>query len=528
MTALIECIPNFSEARRTEVVEQILEAIRSVAEVTLLDHSSDLDHNRTVVTFAGTPEGVEEAAFRGIQRAAELIDLDQHTGAHPRIGATDVCPFVPLSGASMEECVALSKRLGARVGEELGIPVYLYEASATRPERANLENIRKGQYEGLKAQIVGDPARQPDFGPATLGKAGATVIGARNPLIAFNVYLTTPEVEIAKKIARAVRHSSGGYRYVKASGFLVDGRAQVSMNLTNFHETPVARVVEAIRREATRHGVAIHHSELVGLIPQQALTDAAVWYTQLDGFTSEQVLESRLFSALPAAATPARGTAVPSYSQKIGGEREAGADFLGELAAPTPTPGGGSAAAYAAAMGAGLVAMVAGLTVGKKKYGEVEAEMHAIRHQAEQLRAELTQCVEDDAAAFEAVMGAFRLPKDGPAQDKARAAAIELATLNAARVPLDVASSAVRVMELALRCVEAANLNAISDAASAGTLAHAALTAAGYNVRVNTHALADKETGAPLVFQLSALEERGAAIRDEIKRLVDERGGLAG
>jgi glutamate formiminotransferase/formiminotetrahydrofolate cyclodeaminase len=527
MPALIECIPNFSEARRPEVVEQILEAIRSVAEVALLDHSSDLDHNRTVVTFAGTPEGVEEAAFRAIRKAAELIDLDQHTGAHPRIGATDVCPFVPLSGASTEECAALSKRLGARVGGELGIPVYLYEASATRPERVNLENIRKGQYEGLKSEIESDPARLPDFGPAKLGKAGATVIGARNPLIAFNVYLTTAEVEIAKKIARAIRHSSGGYRYVKASGFLVDGRAQVSMNLTNFHETPIARVVEAIRREATRYGVAIHHSELVGLIPQQALTQAAVWYTQLDAFTPEQVLETKLFSTpLRPSSAPAPLGRPPSAPAPLP-EGEGGTDFLGELAAPTPTPGGGSAAAYAAAMGAGLVAMVAGVTVGKKKYAAVEAEMHAIRHQAEQLRAELTQSVDDDAAAFEAVMGAFRLPKDGPAHEKARTAAIELAVLNAARVPLDVATRALRVMELAARCAEVANLNAISDAASAGTLAHAALTAAGYNVRVNAHALAHKETGAPLVFQLGALEERAAMIRDTIKRLIDERGGLA-
>ncbi|MBK9781390.1 MAG: glutamate formimidoyltransferase [Anaerolineales bacterium] len=289
-TQLIECIPNFSDARRPEVIDQIVAAIQSVEEVKLLDRSSDLDHNRTVLTFAGSAAGVEEAAFRAIQTAASLIDLDQHTGEHPRIGATDVVPFVPLSGASMEECIAIAQRLGERVGKELSIPVYLYESAATKPERTNLENIRKGQYEGLKADVETNPERKPDFGPSKLPKAGATVIGARNPLIAFNVYLTSDDVSIAKKIAKAVRQSSGGLRYVKGLGLLVDGRAQVSMNLTNFRETPIARVVEFIRREAERYGVGIHHSELVGLIPQEALVDAAVWYTQLDAFSPEQIL----------------------------------------------------------------------------------------------------------------------------------------------------------------------------------------------------------------------------------------------
>jgi glutamate formiminotransferase len=230
---LIECIPNFSEARRPEVIDQIAAAITSVEDVRLLNRSSDLDHNRTVLTFAGPPFAVEEAAFRAIQTAAELIDMEDHTGEHPRLGATDVVPFVPLSDVTMDDCVAMAKRLGERVGNELSIPVYLYEAAAARPERANLENLRKGQYEGLKSEIGSDPDRVPDYGPSELGTAGATVIGARNPLIAFNVYLTTADVDIAKKIARAIRHSSGGLRYVKALGLLVEGHAQVSLNLTN-------------------------------------------------------------------------------------------------------------------------------------------------------------------------------------------------------------------------------------------------------------------------------------------------------
>src|SRR5512143_43583 len=263
MSQLVECIPNFSEARRPGVVDDIVAAIGSVEGARLLDRSSDLDHNRTVLTFAGSPFAVEEAAFRAIKAAAELIDLNNHTGEHPRIGATDVCPFVPLSDATMEECVAIAKRLGLRVGNELGIPVYLYESAATRPERTNLENIRKGQYEGLKSEIESNPERTPDFGPAKLGTAGATVIGARNPLIAFNAYLATSDVDVAKKIAKAIRQSSGGFRSVKALGLFVDGRAQVSINLTNFRESPMGRVVEMIRREAARYGTSIHHTEVV-------------------------------------------------------------------------------------------------------------------------------------------------------------------------------------------------------------------------------------------------------------------------
>ncbi len=509
MPQLVECIPNFSEARRPEVVDQIVSAIQSVSEVRLLDRSSDFDHNRTVLTLAGPPLAVEEAAFQAIKKAAELIDLDQHTGEHPRLGATDVVPFVPLSGVTMEDCIAIARRVGERVGRELGIPVYLYEAAATRPERTNLENIRKGQYEALKLEIGVKPERDPDFGPAKVGKAGATVIGARQPLIAFNVYLTTAEVEIAKKIAKAVRQSSGGLRYVKGLGLLVDGRAQVSMNLTSFHETPIPRVVEMIRREAERYGVGIHHSELVGLIPQDALTEAAVWYLQLDQFDKEQVLESRL------------------YSQPAPDSEEAGPTFLDELASSMPAPGGGSAAAYSAAMGAALTAMVAGLTFGKKKYAEVEAEMHAVRLQAEQLRVEMTHAVEDDAAAFEAVMGAFKLPKEGEQQQQARQAAIQLATLNAANIPLHTVKSAVRIMELALRCAEVGNLNAISDAASAVTMARAGLIAAAYNVRINVNSLSEKAAGQGFLDELKELEARADLAASRLEEVMNKRGGVS-
>ncbi len=298
---LVECVPNFSEGRRQEVIDAIVGAIKSVPNVWILDVESDPDHNRSVVTCVGEPEAALEAMFRAIAKAAELINLDEHQGEHPRIGATDVVPFIPLRGVTMEECVALARQLGQRVGEELGIPVYLYEAAATRPDRENLANIRKGEYEGLKEAIKTDPNREPDFGPRELGSAGATVIGAREFLIAFNVYLNTDDVKIAKRIARAVRHSSGGLRYVKALGMLVGGQAQVSMNLTNFKKTPIFRVVELIRREAARYGCTITHTELVGLTPQQAMLDVAQWYLQLDGFSASQVLENRLAEVVAAA-----------------------------------------------------------------------------------------------------------------------------------------------------------------------------------------------------------------------------------
>ena len=294
MRRIVECVPNFSEGRRLDVVQEIVDAIRSVPGVHVLDVESNADHNRSVVTFVGEPEAVLEGAFWGVARAAALINMEEHRGAHPRMGAADVVPFVPVRGVSMEECVDLARRLGERVGRELGIPVYLYEEAAARPDRRNLADVRRGEYEGLKEAIRTDPTRAPDFGPAEVGPAGATAIGARPPLIAFNVYLRTDDVRVAQAIARAVRHSSGGLRYVKALGLLVEGQAQVSMNLTDYRRTPVARVMEMVRREAARYGVAVARSEVVGLLPAEALLDAAAYYLQLEGFSPAQVLENRL------------------------------------------------------------------------------------------------------------------------------------------------------------------------------------------------------------------------------------------
>lgn len=294
MEPLVECVPNFSEGRRADVIGAIADALRGHSAVRLLDIESDPDHNRSVFTLVAPPEAMVPAMFDAIKTAARLIDLEQHRGEHPRIGATDVVPFVPLRATTMDQCVTLARELGRRVGEELGIPVYLYERAATRADRVNLADVRRGEYEGLKTEILTNPDRAPDFGPARLGPAGATVIGARPPLIAYNVYLTTSDVEIARRIARTIRASNGGLRYVKALGLLVKGKAQVSMNLTDFSATPIHQVVEMIRREAARYGVSIESSELIGMIPQAALLDSAVWYLQLNNFEPGMVLENRL------------------------------------------------------------------------------------------------------------------------------------------------------------------------------------------------------------------------------------------
>ncbi len=508
---LVECIPNFSEARNPEVVKQIIEVITSVPGVHVLDHHSDLDHNRTVVTYIGDPSAVEEAAFLAIEKASTLIDLDHHRGEHPRIGATDVVPFVPISNVTMQDCVEMARRLGKRVADNLQIPVFLYEEAAAIPDKQNLENIRSGQYEKLKEEIGKSPVKTPDFGPTEVGKAGATVIGARQPLIAFNIYLTTNDVSIAQKIAKAVRHSSGGLRFVKGMGVLVDGRAQVSMNLTNFKKTPVARVVEFVRREAGRYGVGIHHSELVGLIPQDALTDAAQWYIQLDDFQNDQILEHRLFQVMQ------------EMNEK---QVESQPDFLDQLAAATPTPGGGAAAAHTAAEGAALVSMVARLTTGKKKYQDVQERMFTLIDLAEELRSRLVQAGKDDSLAFDKVMEAFRLSKNSDEEIQRRDQAIQNATIYAAEVPLLVANLALEVMKLAFESAQSGNLNAISDAASGLFFAKSALTSASLNVRTNTLGIHDQNKNRWLLDQVEALEKQSNILEKETWQLLKERGGF--
>jgi glutamate formiminotransferase/formiminotetrahydrofolate cyclodeaminase len=506
MSQIIECVPNFSEARRPEVVKAIIDSIQSTPGVKLLNVSSNNDHNRTVVTFVGDGAAVEAGAYNGIAKAAELIDLDQHTGEHPRIGATDVVPFIPIRNATMEDCIGIAKRLAEKVGTTLGIPVYLYEAAATRPDRENLENIRRGQYEGLKTEIESNSNRQPDYGPNKLPKAGATVIGARPFLIAYNLYLNTSDVAIANRIARAIRQSSGGLRFVKAMGVLVEGQAQVSMNLTNFKKTPVQRVTELVRREAERYGASIVRSELVGMIPQQALIDAAQWYLQLDGLQDDQIFENKL-----AVVDEPRGAGQSADS------------FLDSIAAATATPGGGAAGAYAGAMAAALVAMVARLTVGKKKYADVEPEMQSVITSAEKLRADLTASVAADIAAFDDVMAAYKLPKDSESEIEAREEAIEQAMTVAAEVPLKVTRDASSVLGLAAVVAEKGNINAVSDSGSAAGLALASARAAALNVRINAGLVKDREAAKFWLDEVSTLEHSLTETYESISRTIRNR-----
>lgn len=501
MKPLVECVPNFSEGRRPEIVKAIVDAVGSTPGVTLLDHSSDGDHNRSVVTFVGSPEGVEKAAFAAIKTAAELIDMTQHSGEHPRIGATDVVPFIPIRGVEMADCVEIAWRLGKRVGEELGIPVYLYEKAATRPERENLAAVRKGEYEGLREAIKTDPNHAPDFGPAELGTAGATAIGARQPLIAYNVYLNTGDIEAARQIAHAIRHSGGGLRFVKALGLLVDGRAQVSMNLTDYTHTPVHRVQELIRVEAARYGYCITHAELIGLIPEQALIDAARWYLQLDLFDEDQILEHQIQAAEAGDPSP--------YA------------FLDAVASGEPTPGGGSVAALAGALASALAGMVARLTTGRKKYAHGEAAMQEATRIADELRADLTQAISDDSAAFVQVMVAYRMDKNDPA----RPAAIQTALRRAADVPLQTANLSLKALEQLKVVAAQGNTNAATDAAVGAQMALAAIEGATLNVLVNLHDLEDKAASGAFREEVASLRQEGRALAAEIMAVVEERIG---
>jgi len=432
-----------------------------------------------------------------------LIDMEQHSGEHPRMGATDVVPFIPIAEASMEDCVELAKRLGQRVGE-LGIPVYLYEDAATKESRRNLEDVRRGQYEGIREAIKTKKSRRPDYGPAQLGRAGATAIGARAPLIAYNVYLNTDDVRVAQQIGKAVRHSSGGLRFVKGAGFLVDGKAQVSMNLTNFRKTPLARVMEMIRSEAARYGAQIERSELVGLIPQEALDDAAAWYLHLHDFDRQQILERRIQSTAKLAES----------------------SFLDAVASAAPAPGGGSAAAHAGALAAALVAMVARLTLGKKKHAGVQDQMSKLLQQAEGLRKEFTVAVEQDAAAFHVVMAAMKLPKEPESKAAERTRAIEAATLEATRLPLEVVGMALQALQLAVQAAELGNPNALSDAGTAAALAKASLQGAALNVRINAAALPNNAQAIKYLDQLKGLENQAAELEAQAAQHVAQRGGF--
>lgn len=490
MTRLVECVPNFSEGRRSEVVEELIQVIASVKGVTLLDRESDPDHNRSVLTFAGEPDPVAEAAFRVVEAASRLIDLNQHTGQHPRMGATDVVPFVPIQNLTLDDCAEIARGVGRRIGEELSIPVFLYEAAATRPDRVSLADVRRGEFEGLKRRIGKDETRRPDFGPERIHPtAGATAVGARRFLVAFNANLATGDVRVAKAVAAAIREQSGGLKNVRALGFSIEGgrRAQVSMNLVNTEATPIHRVLALVRDEAARHGTTISGCEVVGLIPEAAMLDAAAHALKLENFRRDQVLELRLEG-------PPLTEAVSIGS------------FFEQVASPAPTPGGGTVSAFVGALSTCLATMVANLTLGKKKYAANEDALIRLKRDAESLRRELLTLARLDSEAFEAVLRARRLPQATPGEAEERERAMERAGLEAARVPLRTAAACLRALEMAESAARLGNVHAASDAGVAGLLARAAADGAILNVRINLKSLGSKADREDIEMDLKRLQ----------------------
>jgi glutamate formiminotransferase len=500
MKRLVECVPNFSEGRDAAKVDAIVAAMREVSGVYLLDRESDADHNRSVVTIAGEPEAVAEAALRGVGKAAELIDLTRHSGAHPRMGATDVVPFIPIEGVAIEDCVALAKKVGREIWERYRIPVYFYEAAAQRPERTNLENIRKGQFEGLREEVLRNPDRAPDIGePRLHPTAGAVVVGARKFLIAYNINLNTPDLEIAKRIGKNIRFSNGGLRYVKAMGVDLRARhlAQVSINLTDFEQTPIHRVFEMVKREAERYGVSIVGSEIVGLIPKRAIELTADFYLQLENFSPAQVFENRIEDSFAGAPVQGPGK-LAALAQP----------FLDAVAQPTATPGGGSVAALAGALAASLGQMVAGLSRKKKSQAAYVERLSDALAEFQAASRALAEAIDRDAASFESVMAAYKLPQSAPEEAKHREAAIQQALQGAASVPLEVARRAAEIFERLRQLESMASPSMLSDIRVGRLMAAAAVRGALENVAINLESITDAAFAARMRAESESLSAR--------------------
>ncbi|HZT42228.1 MAG TPA: glutamate formimidoyltransferase [Chthonomonadaceae bacterium] len=520
---LIECVPNVSEGRRPEVIEAISGSVSSAPGVILLDRSVDADHNRMVLTLAGSPEGLKEAILRLYAAALEHIDLREHRGSHPRMGAVDVVPFIPIRDATMEDCIVLANEVGQAVAEKFGVPVYLYGQAATSPKRRSLPNIRQGEFEGL-AEKMADPAWKPDFGPdRPHPTAGASAIGARFFLLAYNLQLDTPDVKVADAVARSVRALSGGLKNVQAMGvFLADrNQAQVSMNLLNYAQTPLHRAQELVKAEARRYGARVLTSEIIGLIPQAALLEAAAYYLQVENWDPNLVLENAILQKQASEGGVSMG--VPESGAAGGFARLSVTGFLDRLGAAQATPGGGSVAALAGALAAALVRMVSGLTMGKKGFEGVAEEMASLRNRGETLAAALTAAIDEDSAAYEAVMAAYGLPKGNDAEKAQRTEAIQAAMQQAAEVPLRVAEMCREAAEMALTALRQGNPNASSDGAVALLLALSGLEGAALNVATNLDAIQDPEFIAAKQQKLEQLFTEDARLRAAMWTAVRER-----
>ena len=553
---LVECVPNFSEGRDQATLDAIAAAIRAMSGVSLLDVDPGADTHRTVFTFVGSPDAAVEAAFQAIKIASQLIDMRQHTGAHPRMGATDVCPFVPLEGMTMEDCAALARRLGARVGEELGIPIYLYEHAASRPERQNLADIRAGEYEALPEKMT-RPDFAPDFGPAEFNaRAGVTAIGAREFLVAYNINLNTADVKKARKIAfplrekgtarrekgRLVRDEQGEiiydpglFKHCKATGWYLPEHdiTQVTMNLTNFREAPVHEVFDQAVALAEKIGVRVTGSEIVGLVPLEAMLAAGRHYLLKQkanpGIPEHQIIDMAIRSLGLSDLTPFDpDKKIIEHRVKRTGRLvdQTVEGFLDELSSDSPAPGGGSVAALSASLAAALTAMVAALTHDKKGFKDVRPEMAEVGERAQRLKAHFRDVVDLDTDAFNAVMDAFRLPKGTDDEAATRAAAILEANKGATRVPFELMRTVTEELPPLIEAVIArGNPNSLSDAGVAALHARAAVEGAYYNVLINLDGLGDEAFVSELRAQADALYAQAAPRFDVLASAARERLG---
>lgn len=549
---LVECVPNFSEGRDLTKISAITKEIESTPKVKLLDVDPGDSTNRTVVTFIGTPEAVKEAAFKAIKKAAEVIDMSKHSGAHSRIGATDVCPFVPVAGVTMEDCIQLARELGERVGRELGIPVYLYEEAAQKPDRKNLATIRVGQYEGLEDKFK-DPEWAPDYGePVFSAKAGATAIGAREFLIAYNINLNTKDRTLARHIAfnlrergRAKRDEDGKiirdkngesikvpgkFNEVKAVGWYVEdyGIAQISINFTNYKISPPHLVFDEAIKEAEQIGLRVTGSELVGLIPKEAMLMAGRYYLNKQGKSPGVPEEELIRTAVLSLGL--NDVALFDKQKKIIEYQFTEVEnslldlnlrgFANELSMDSPAPGGGSTAALCGALSAALSAMVSNLTVGKKEYEDVQIKIKDLATHGQALKDQLLHDVDADTVAFNNVMTAMRMKNKTDEQKEARAAAIEETSKKATLVPLEVLEKCLEALNLAKEVVLSGNKNSISDAGVAGLTAQAGAEGAFYNVRINLPDIQDEKFKKDIGDRANSLKEDAVNLGNEIKDLV--------
>lgn len=537
MDKIVECVPNFSEGRNKAVINAIASAITAVDGVKLLNVDPGADFNRTVYTFVGEPESVLDAALQAARVGIALIDMKKHKGEHARMGALDVMPFIPIKGLTEKECIELSKRFGKQMAEELGVPVFLYAQSATKPERVRLPDIRKGGYEALEEKFR-DPAFKPDFGnPVFIPRSGATATGAREILIAYNINLNTSDKTIASTIAGKIRTSGvakkdsrgnesigsdgkaeripGRFKGVQAGGMMYDENiAQVSMNLLQYRNVNLHDVFEATKQEAAKLGVQVTGSEIVGVVPKDALILAGKFYAKIQKnktsdedelvmLAIDQLGLSDLYEFEP------EKKVIEYMVEKTGPLASMTiCDFLSELASKSPAPGGGSVAALSGALGAALSSMVCNLTLGKEPYKNVEDEIKELLKKSEQLRKELTTIIDEDTEAFTDVIRAFKMPKETTLQKQKRSQAIQAGYKIAAQVPLKTANTCEQILDIVQRVAEKGNQNSITDAASSALMAQAGIQAALLNVKVNLASIKDEAFTKKIMQEITTIEQQ--------------------